>query len=329
MAIGISVVIPVYNVEKYLAPCLESVAVQTLSPAEYEIICVDDGSTDSSHQILQGFAARLNNLHIVRKENGGLSSARNAGLDAARGDYVFFLDSDDRLLGANALERLRARAAETEADLLIFSAEVEYETPACQAAQPGLRAHFHRNGGYPDGLTGRELFVRMSERRDYVPSSCMQLYRRAFLEEHRLRFAEGLLFEDQLFTLQCLTLARRTAQLDASFYLYFVREGSIMTGSKLRRQALDYYRIAARLRGFLERLPDCSPEFRRCYLARVRFLASQGTDCLRALPRAERSAALGELTPEARRLARADLARYPARALRRKLRRLKRRLRGK
>ena len=92
----ISVIVPVYNVEEYLCVCLSSIRKQSLR--DIEIICVNDGATDASGELLDLFAAVDERIRIVEKENGGLSSARNAGIEAARGDYLMFVDSDDLLL---------------------------------------------------------------------------------------------------------------------------------------------------------------------------------------------------------------------------------------
>ena len=90
---NVSLIIPVYNVEQYLPKCLESIAAQTLKG--FEVILVDDGSTDHSLEILRGFARRFPNTCVIHQENGGVSKARNAGIQAARGEYIAFMDSDD------------------------------------------------------------------------------------------------------------------------------------------------------------------------------------------------------------------------------------------
>ena len=91
----LSMVVPVYNQEKYLRECLDSLLHQDVAPETYEIICVNDGSTDSSLQILEEYAEQFSNIRIIDKTNGGVSSARNAGIDAAQGKYLWFIDSDD------------------------------------------------------------------------------------------------------------------------------------------------------------------------------------------------------------------------------------------
>ena len=323
---GISVVIPVYNVAKYLDRCLDSVFSQDFD--SFEVICVDDGSTDGSSDILARRCAARENARIIRKENGGLSSARNAGLDVAQGVYVLFVDSDDALMHADALSRMYARAEEAQADFLIFGGEPEYETEELAREKAYLKTFLHRAGTYPDGLPGQELFIRMVEGNDYVPSAWLQLFRRELIEKNDLRFADGLLFEDQLFTLQYLSLARRTAQLDGHYYLYYIREGSIMTASRADRSAHSYYTLSALLDAFYnERLVGASAAFQKHYRARIRMLAHSGTDCLRALSWPERRAFLRRLEKPARRIAQRDLALLPLRQLRRRCRKLRKRIR--
>ena len=112
----ISVVVPVYNVEDYIEECLESIEKQSFS--SYEVILVDDGSKDSSVRIAQGYVDRLNNWKLVHKENGGLSSARNAGIAEAMGEYICFVDSDD-FLAQDYLQKLYEAAMLYQADLVI------------------------------------------------------------------------------------------------------------------------------------------------------------------------------------------------------------------
>lgn len=104
-AVFLSIIIPVYNVEKYLRECLDSCLEQNVTSEEYEIICVDDGSPDNCGKILDEYALQYSNIRVIHKENGGLSSARNAGLDVAIGKYVWFVDSDD-FIGRNILADL-------------------------------------------------------------------------------------------------------------------------------------------------------------------------------------------------------------------------------
>ncbi|MCM1103727.1 MAG: glycosyltransferase [Clostridium sp.] len=122
----VSVLIPVYNVENYIEQCLESVIAQTLK--DIEIICVNDGSTDFSLDILKKYAVKDSRIKIINKENGGLPSARNAGLDAATGEYISFVDSDD-YVQSNMMSVLYKNAKKTKAEIVICGANVFPETP--------------------------------------------------------------------------------------------------------------------------------------------------------------------------------------------------------
>ena len=114
----ISIVVPVYNVEKYLSKCLESLISQTL--ADIEIICINDGSTDKSLEILENYASKDNRVKIINQENQGVSTARNNGLACANGEYVTFVDSDD-WLESNSCEELYNKAIQTNSDIVLFS----------------------------------------------------------------------------------------------------------------------------------------------------------------------------------------------------------------
>ena len=120
----VSVVIPVYNVEKYLRECVDSVLIQSYT--DLEIILVDDGATDSSGKICDEYVATDKRVKVIHKENGGLSSARNIGLDSSTGQYVYFLDSDD-YIEPNTIKVLINTIRESEADFVFFDGHIFYE----------------------------------------------------------------------------------------------------------------------------------------------------------------------------------------------------------
>lgn len=111
----LSFVVPVYNTEKYLPECLDSLLEQDIPKEEYEIICVNDGSTDNSLEILHAYQEKFPNIVVIDKENSGVAMARNAGMDAAKGDYIWFVDSDD-FIQMNILHLLWTTVSETEYD---------------------------------------------------------------------------------------------------------------------------------------------------------------------------------------------------------------------
>lgn len=234
----VSVIIPIYNVEKYLAKCLDSVIHQTLQ--EIEIICVNDGSTDNSLQIVQSYAEKDERIVIVDKKNGGLSSARNAGLAGSAGEYIYFLDSDDYIL-EETLQVLYEECEKEKLDTIFFDADSIFETEAVEKLHPSYKDYYHREEYFGETVTGQRLFTQMMQREQYRSSACLQMNRRAFLEEHQLTFREGIIHEDELFTLQVSLRAKRAKHIARPFYQRLVREESIMTSAKAIRSAFGYY----------------------------------------------------------------------------------------
>ncbi len=218
----ITVVVPVYNVEDYLDWCLGSLEGQTLK--DIDIICVNDGSTDGSRAKLEEWTTRDPRVRVIDKPNGGLSSARNAGILAAQTDYVCFLDSDDRF-HANACEEMVRLLDKTGADILTFGATCYPE----DAAYPWLTDVLSPRDAVFDGFTPDILFKEKSR-----PFAWRTACRTKFLVDNKLMFEEGLRFgEDQVFHFEIYPRARRTALSSAKLYEYrVVREGSLM--SRLR-----------------------------------------------------------------------------------------------
>lgn len=219
-----SVIIPVYNVETYLRECLDSVFNQTFT--DWEAICVNDGSTDGSSDILNEYAARERRLKVITQPNGGLSAARNAGMREAEGDYILFLDSDD-WLEHNALQTL-AENHDGE-DMLCFSGrrfleETEEFRPVdhlMSQAYPTGMAYYNDNA-----LQSRDFaFVCV----------VLRAYKRSLLLDNGLWFKEGIFHEDNLFTPIVCYYVGRVKQIDVCLYDYRVRANSIMTTTNVKR----------------------------------------------------------------------------------------------
>lgn len=279
----VSVVVPVFNVEKYVAFTLGSLVSQTLE--NIEIIVVDDGSTDASLMRVTPFEEADKRIRVIRKENGGLSSARNAGMRVARGKYLVFLDSDD-LLAPEALENLYITADSLNLDDLFFSAESFYETPAAMEKFPNYKTYYTYKGAYEEPMTGQEFFVALRENGDFKPSACLQFLRRDFLSDHSITFYDGILHEDNLFTMECLACAQRVFLQNEQFYKRRVHEGSIMTSEKGLKNAYGYYCSAQGFIAFLkeqsiEIMPSSLPYFRRQI---AQFIDEAMRYCLSASP---------------------------------------------
>ena len=242
----LSVVIPFYNVERYIGACLERAA--CLPQSECELLLVDDCGADGSRSIAQQFCAEHENARILRREcNGGLSAARNTGLAHARGEYVYFLDSDD-LIEAGALMTLARRAKEQALD--VAKARFRYLDDATGETREGPA--IPQTGA----MTGGELFERECREGLYEPMVWQCVYRRAFLEKIGLEMAEGLIFEDELFQTPALLGADRAAAYEEEILLYRQREGSIMASfARSSRWCACYLEVCRRLSALARKIP--------------------------------------------------------------------------
>lgn len=237
--IKVSVIIPIYRVEKYIEQCLTSVCEQSLK--EIEIICVNDGSTDHSMDIVEKKAASDKRICILNKENGGLSSARNAGLRTARGEYILFLDGDDALK-SNALEVLYGYMREYTLEQLFFEAEVIYDTLKINRENyRKYHTYYQRQQEYPKVLNGREMLCQLVKNKEYRVSACLQMFQREFLMKKRLEFWEGIIQEDNLFTPKVLWVAERVMVIKEALYIRRLHETSIMMSKGATDSSWGYY----------------------------------------------------------------------------------------
>jgi len=215
----VSVVIPVYNVERFLRPCVDSVLGQTFQCLE--IILVNDGSTDGSPAICDEYAAADPRIRVIHQENRGLSCARNRGLDVAQGEYVYFLDSDDRIT-ENAIQKLLNRAESENLEVLLFEGGVIDEDGE---RVPSARV---RAGTYDKGGSGRTLFAELKRDRDYRANVQLLFIRQRFLQKIGLVFYEGILHEDEPFTFLLLMQCAHCGYLPERLLYKRRRAGSIM-----------------------------------------------------------------------------------------------------
>lgn len=216
----ISIIVPVYNVEKYLSTCLHSCIHQTLY--DIEIICVNDGSTDNSLKILEQFSHIDPRIIIINKPNGGLSSARNVGIKNARGKYLMFLDSDD-FLSTDACERVWRETLETPTDIVIFGTNIFPENPkASDWYYNVLSVKTHRRWGFSSDILFKEPASK--------PFVWRQAYNKKFFFEHNLLFNETVKYgEDILFQMQAFPHGANFSFISDSLYTYrWYREGSLM-----------------------------------------------------------------------------------------------------
>lgn len=220
--IKVSIIIPVYNVERYLSRCIDSCINQSYT--DIEIICINDGSTDRSLQILECYKNLDSRITIINKENGGLSSARNAGVKVAVGKYILFVDSDD-FLSCNAVENLVANAEENSSDIVIFDyfyGHVEHSKRYILTIKEWSNKKY-QNSPFNIMTADKSAYL-------FIPvAACCKLYRTEFLKENNITFVEGVIYEDVAYWADIFAKAERITYLNEPLYHYYVgRNNQIM-----------------------------------------------------------------------------------------------------
>lgn len=225
----LSIIVPVYNAAAYLPECLDSLLTQDIPHQDYEIVCVNDGSRDNSLQVLQSFSERYSNIVIVDKENGGVTTARNAGLSKAQGDYIWFVDADD-FLKTNILGTLRRQIREHNCDRLIIGCYIFDDALTEEEKKRSEQCQLPLNGPGQDSICVRSLF------------------RRAFLQEHGLFFSHPELThgEDGMFMYEVCLHKPSAVRRDEAIYFYRIHSGSAETADSvpgLQKKLRSYTRI--------------------------------------------------------------------------------------
>ena len=217
----LSIIVPIYNVEDYLEECLESL--YNIKNIELEIILVNDGSKDNSFKIMEKFKDMYpEKTVLINKENGGLSSARNAGMKAAVGEYISFIDSND-FIDVDEFERFFKEGQKDKLDVIVGN--MRYYTPE-KTGDPLFRSDMIKNSGILKGVDFFwELFQKPKCFREEVVDD---IYRREFLLKNDIWFNENIVHEDSEFTPLVYLKAEKVRYIDRAFYFYRQRTGSIM-----------------------------------------------------------------------------------------------------
>lgn len=216
-----SVIIPVYNVEMYVEQCIESVLNQTCK--DFEIILVDDGSTDGSIQICDAYAKSYSNVHVFHNTNSGLSFSRNVGLDSASGEYVLFLDSDDFYSDLDILAKLKQVIQAHDYDFVLFKTAKYY-------ADDRIVDYY---GDYDQRIMQNKIndvFLYMVKENKQLATACNKAIRRKMLCEHHIYFPLGTISEDVPWIVRLFEKANNIGALNSIAYMYRQnRQGSIST----------------------------------------------------------------------------------------------------
>ncbi len=222
----LSIIIPVYNLEQYLPKCLDSILEQSFG--DFEIICVNDGSSDNSIEVLQNFKNKDDRVIIIDKKNEGSGVARNTALSIAKGEYIFFVDGDDWLEN-NALEKMVSKADELNTDILIFGGLSYYEDKG-------------QNGGYSANKLPKNYLNKVFSANDikkdifkFPSTAWTKLYRHEFLTKNDIKFQLIKAGQDQLPFFHSMITAERIALYPENLYCYRKNRKGAVTAAKKKK----------------------------------------------------------------------------------------------
>ena len=218
----LSIIVPVYKIRRYLQRCIESILQQTYT--DYELILVDDGSPDGCGALCDRFALECDKVKVIHKKNGGLSSARNAGIAAAKGEYITFVDGDDTIASGTFYYNMRILQSNPDIDILEYPITKNYESPQSEVLS------FN-----PEKVTGSNIFPDWIKRKGYEHSfSCNKIYRADLF--YFIRFPEGEVFEDTYITPMLYESAYNVYYSDCGFYYYYKNKDSISNSYSFKTQ---------------------------------------------------------------------------------------------
>lgn len=217
----VSIILPVYGVENYISRCIQSLINQTYE--NLEIILVNDASPDASGEIIDQFALIDKRIIHIKRQNGGVSAARNTGLDVATGDYILFVDSDDAI-PLDAIEKMKDALYNQQADVIIGSYKRIYE----ETKESFLQKRYKFQRGHPFTNSSKTIFECPEILIDTAPAPWGKLFKREIIDES-MRFAEGYWYEDLHYFLLYSPRFGKIGYIEDNIYNYYVRPGSIMT----------------------------------------------------------------------------------------------------
>lgn len=246
----ISIIVPIYNVEKELPRCVESLICQTHK--NLEIILVDDGSPDNCPEMCDEYAKKDSRIRVIHKENGGLSDARNAGIRAATGKWLLYVDSDD-YIELDSCEKLLAVAEKEEVDFVQGAYVAISYANGCRKTKV-YRCSISHAG--KDIYQAREFLIYSIKQNELLHPAWCRLYKRDFIISNHLFFEKGLIFEDTHLLPELFLLAKKIGYKDYPFYKYVKRDNSIMLSKPNNRKSQSAIKIFNDWKSIFDNLGD-------------------------------------------------------------------------
>lgn len=242
----ISVILPLYNTEQYISEALTSITTQTVH--DLEIIIINDGSTDKSLDIVQRFANTDNRILIINQIHAGVSAARNRGIEAASGKFVYFMDSDDTIQ-PDALEICLNRCTDHNLDFVFFDADTISESN-----QSNFKMNYLRTGIEEKIYNGKEILKYTLEINQYKAPVYLLFSRNDFIKSNRLNFINGIIHEDELFTFLMFMHGKRVEYIHKPLFIRRIHGSSIMTTSFSLRNINGYLTVTRELINYRKNL---------------------------------------------------------------------------
>lgn len=237
-----SIIIPIYKVEEYIDRCVESVLNQNLD--NIEIILVDDGSPDRCPEICDNYALKDSRIKVIHKKNGGLSDARNAGIEIAKGKYIVFVDSDDYIT-ENSLEKI-SPFTKDEPDIIV-----------CDGKTIGGNYNLKHLDEFKEiSMNGEDFLYYLMTNGNMIITAWCNIYKKDFLNDYYFRFKYGILHEDEEFTPRVFLKAKSVVYSGVDFYRYIIRENSITTQKDRRKNLNDLYDTLCELKQIYPSISD-------------------------------------------------------------------------
>lgn len=269
----VSVLIPVFNTEEYLVECLDSILKQSLQ--DIEILVMDDGSTDGSKGLLEKYCIKDSRVSLFSQENSGQSVARNNLIDLAKGEYIYFMDSDD-ILNSEALARCYIVAERDKLDIVTFDADIIYE-----CSMKPLSYNYNRVGQIPSVvLPGEKMLSVAVMNGSYRAAPWLLFVKREFMQSCGVRFFPGIIHEDELFTAKLYISARRVSYIPEMFFTRRVRASSTMTKRFSEKNFLGYYVVINELIKYSKNLNKQNRLIIRMIVADISSVLAYNSDSL-------------------------------------------------
>lgn len=263
----LSIIIPVYNVLDYVQEAVDSILTQSVQP--WEVIIVDDGSTDGSGDLVETLYGSHPLVKIIHTANGGLGEARNTGTRAATGDYIYYFDSDDVSVDGLIQRFYETLEQHPDMDIFAFSAE-SFEDPIAKSKggdqSQQVRLISYRRRMEHLFASGEQAFNTLSESNAFIPNAWLYIFARKLQTQHQLFFLP-IIHEDEEFTPRLFFVAGKTYVTDSVYFQRRIRIGSIMQSSRSEKNAIGYLRACDALEGLMQRTSE--KESRKHLRARI------------------------------------------------------------